>query len=272
MNIIEAESKLDDYLMKGIVSEIFWADECKSLAVKIGKNSPSINKSAYAQLFGRLQTILSEYQTLAVAKIYDNDKRTRSVPSILSLIKDNAQVWQLRNRSKLEEVMISEGQNERITKGLPNEQLIEMWANNFESTLPHPSKAPYCQLSFALKGIRESRNKVHAHNEAVDQASRTRPTWDGTESLVNYAKDFVCIVAWAFLGRTFGGGSESYYLSMDASRSAAELERLLKAAKIVEDSRVRFPSVSGSGLRLCDSRARYPTRSFLFLTPPPLTQ
>jgi hypothetical protein len=188
MNITEAESKLNDYLMKGIVSEIFWADECKALAVKIGENSPSINSSAYAQLFGRLQTILSEYQTLAVAKIYDNDKRTRSVPSVLTLIRDNGAVWQLRNRFKLEELMISEGGSEMLIKGLTDQQLIQTTVNHFERTLPHPSKAAHCQLSFALKGVRESRNKVHAHNEAVDQANRTRPTWGGTESLVSYAK------------------------------------------------------------------------------------
>ena len=39
MNTVEAEPKLDDYLMKGIVSEIFWADQSKAFAAKIGKHS-----------------------------------------------------------------------------------------------------------------------------------------------------------------------------------------------------------------------------------------
>jgi len=50
MNLAEAEGKLDDYLMKGIVSEIFWADEAKALAVKIGDHAATLNPTQYGHL------------------------------------------------------------------------------------------------------------------------------------------------------------------------------------------------------------------------------
>jgi hypothetical protein len=124
MDVAEAEAKLDDYLMKGIVSEIFRADECKAFAVKIGQHSIAINASEYAHLFGRLQTTMSEHQTLAVAKIYDSDKRTRSIPSVVSLIEANAGGWQLRDRRVLENMLVNEGRDQENVRELTDEQLI----------------------------------------------------------------------------------------------------------------------------------------------------
>jgi hypothetical protein len=234
MNVSEAEAKLDEYLMKGIVSEIFWADECKAFAVKIGEHSAKTNESQYAHLFGRLQTIMSEHQTLAVAKIYDADPRTRSIPNILSLIDDNIPGWQLKDRLALEIFLINEGRNETIIKTASDTDLILFTTGHYRRTLPHPQNASQCHLSAALKSVRESRNKVHAHNEAIDEAARTRPTWGGTESLVDYAKDFVCVISMAFFARWMGKGSGNYYLSNDARRTSQMFERLLKEAKLID--------------------------------------
>ena len=99
--------------------------------------------------------------------------------------------------------------------------------------MARPADAPHCNLSVALKGVLKSRNKVHAHNEAIDAALRTRPTWGGTESLVDYAKDFVCVIGMAFFGRWFGTGSDDYYLSRDAQRISQMFERLLKDAELI---------------------------------------
>lgn len=233
MNLADAEAKLDDYLMKGIVSEIFWADECRAFAVKIGKHSAELNKTQYAQLFGRLQTIMSEHQTMAVAKIYDRDRRTRSIPSIISLIEDNVSVWHLKDRRALETFLIREGRNETLIKNTSDADLILYTTGHYRRTLPHPANAPHCNLSVALKGVLESRNKVHAHNEAIDAAMRTRPTWGGTENLVDYAKNFVSVIGMAFFARWFGTGSDDYYLSRDAQRISQMFERMMKDANLI---------------------------------------
>jgi|GEM_PF-3453530 len=234
MNLAEAEEKLDDYLMKGIVSEIFWADEGKAFAVKIGEHATTLNPTQYGRLIGRLQTMASNEQTLAVAKIFDADKRTRSIPNILTLIDDNIPVWQLKDRRALELFLMNEGRDEMILKSASDTDLILFTTGQYRRTLPHPDNASHCNLSAALKAVRESRNKVHAHNEAIDAAARTLPTWGGTESLVTYAKDFVRVIAMAFFARSFGQSTANYYLSQDARRTSQLFERLLKEAKLID--------------------------------------
>jgi hypothetical protein len=234
MNLLDAEAKLDDYLMKGIVSEIFWADEAKALAVKIGDHAATLNPTQYGHLIGRLQTMASDLQTLAVAKLFDGDKRTRSIPNVLTLIEANILVWQLKDRCPLESFLANEGHDQRILRSALDIDLISLTTTQYRQTLPHPDKGSNCNLSAALKTVRESRNKVHAHNEATDAAARTRPTWGGTESLITYAKNFVCVIAMAFFGRSLGQSSANYYLSYDSGRTAHLFERLLKDAKLID--------------------------------------
>lgn len=234
MNQTEAKRKLDDYLMKGVVSEIMWADEAKILAAKIGDHAAAINPTEYGPLIGRLQTMASDQETLAVAKMFDADTRTRSIPNILTLITDNIAIWQLQDRCPLEHFLMKNGCNNALFKSASDTDLILLTTARFHQTLPHPAKASHCNLSAALKAVRESRNKVHAHNEAIDAAVRTRPTWGGTESLVTYAKDFVCVIAMAFLGLSLGQSSANYYMSYDARRTAHLFERLLKEAKLID--------------------------------------
>jgi hypothetical protein len=234
MNLAEAEAKLDEYLMKGIVSEVFWADEYKAFAVKIGEHAAKVNPTQYAPLIGRLQTMASDLQTLAVAKLFDGDKRTRSIPNVLSLIEDNLALWQVKDRCAFESFLTTNGHDQRVLRSAADTDLISLTIEEYRCTLPHPDKASQCNLSAALKAVRESRNKVHAHNEAIDAAVRTRPTWDGTESLVTYAKDFVCVIAMAFFGRSLGQSRENYYLSYDAARTGHLFEQLLKEAKLID--------------------------------------
>ncbi len=72
-----------------------------------------------------------------------------------------------------------------LIKGLKNQQLSLEVVSHFNHTMPHKDKVGYCNLSNALETVREARNKIHAHNEAIDKAARKLPTWAGVESLVN---------------------------------------------------------------------------------------
>ncbi|HUS11038.1 MAG TPA: hypothetical protein VMZ30_11270 [Pyrinomonadaceae bacterium] len=131
----------------------------------------------------------------------------------------------------MEIFLINEGRNETIIEGASDADLILLTTGHYRRTLPHPDKASHCDLSAALKAVRESRNKVHAHNEAIDAAARTRPTWGGTENLVAYAKDFVCVIAMAFLARWMGKGGDDYYLSYDAARTGHFVRTTIEGSK-----------------------------------------
>src|SRR5215510_12014171 len=105
MNLAEAEKRLDDYLLNGIAGEIFWAEEAKAFTQKVSDHHKVINAANYGQLFGSLQTIMTDRLMLSVAKVYDRPDRrypTRSIPAVLELIGSNASLWPLRHRNVLE--------------------------------------------------------------------------------------------------------------------------------------------------------------------------
>jgi hypothetical protein len=235
MNLAEAEAKLRDYIEKGLIAEIFWAESYRALAVKIGDHSDAVNASDYRKLCGMLQTNFSERETLAVAKIYDPiDKRypTRSILAVLSLIKDNLSIWRLHQRHALEDLLSSAGWDAGTLKGSTDEQLISLALVYYMDTVPDPKKSQD-KLSASLVAVRESRSKAIAHNEAIELSARKYPSWSDTKDLIGYAKEFVSVIAFALLGISMGPSVKSYHLSAAAQELSGELEQLLTAAKLI---------------------------------------
>ena len=105
MDVKKAERHLKDYLLNGIATEIFWADEAYALAEEIGKHAQALNANGFGALFGSLQVILSDRQTLSVTKIFDQPKKypTRSIPATLTFLKDHAELWRVPEQHKLHE-------------------------------------------------------------------------------------------------------------------------------------------------------------------------
>lgn len=233
MNTQSAEGTLRDYLMNGLLTEIYWADQAKAAAVLIGEHSASINAEGFGEVFGHLQSIFSERETMAVAKMYDTPSTqfpTRSIPAMLKLIELHSSLWSLPERPSLEQLLIDEGADAALVRGMSNQQIALEVASHFKGTLPHKNKVASCTLSAALEPIRETRNKVLAHNEAINKAARTLPTWADTKALVNSAKDFACIVGRGFLGTYLGHSHADYILAHDAQRFSFMLSRLLDRA------------------------------------------
>lgn len=101
--------KLKDYLLHGIAKDIFFADEAKSLAVVIGKHAETLNAQGFGHLFGSLQAAYSDRQTLCVTKVFDPESKiypTRSIPTILNIIENNATLWSLPQRHVLYKMLI----------------------------------------------------------------------------------------------------------------------------------------------------------------------
>lgn len=233
MNTQTAEETLRDYLMNGVVTDIYWADQAKAAALLIGEHSAFINAEDFGEVFGHLQTIFSDRETMAVAKLYDTPSTqypTRSIPAMLKLIEQHSGLWSIPERHKLEQLLIHNGTDPALVRGMGNQQVTLDVASYFNRTLPHKSKMASCKLSAALEPVRETRNKVLAHNEAINKAARTLPTWDDTKALVDYAKDFVCIIGFGFLGTYLGNSHIDYMLAHDARRFSFKLSQLLDRA------------------------------------------
>ena len=232
MDTKTAEATLEDYLIHGIASDIFFADEAKSLCVEVGNHAEKVNAEGFGQLFGSIQAAYSDRQTLAVAKMFDPKDRnypTRSIPAVLSLLEEYALLWSLPEKTALQNRLASAGLGEPTISAMNNEQLSLAVAAHFRSTLPRTNGTD--SLSLALGKIRQARNKSIAHNEAIAQSARTLPTWGEAESLVNYAKDVVTTMMFGFLSATMGHRG-SYYATADADRTSIALTRLLKAADL----------------------------------------
>lgn len=103
---------------------------------------------------------------------------------------------------------------------------------HYRATLPSIDPANTTPLSRAFRALREARDKVIAHNEAIDRASRQSVTWEETELLVDFAKGFVTTISFGYLSLYMGSGHADYLVSFDARKSARSLRQLLKAANI----------------------------------------
>ncbi len=227
MNVEEAEEHLRDYLLQGIVAEIFWADEAYALAEEVGKHVERINATGFDALFGSLQTILSDRQTLSVTKIFDPPSRkypTRSIPATLKFLEAHAELWTVPQWHKLHETLIAAGADSVHVEQLDNVELTRATVAHYRATL--------ADLSPSLEALRQSRNKIIAHNEAIERSALQRPTWGGAISLVDYAKDFVSTIGFGYLSTIFGQGHRDYYLTYNARSTSLDLRRLLEAANI----------------------------------------
>jgi AbiU2 len=197
MNTQTVETILKDYLLYGIAKEIFFADEAKLLVVEIGKYAETLNAQGFGRLFGSLQVAYSDRQTLCVTKMFDSENTrypTRSIPAILNLIENNSSIWTLPQAHQLHKTLTDTGQDRQYVETLNNAQLSLAIVSHFRSTLPQVQRAGICSLSKSLIALREARDKVIAHNEAIAQSARTYPTWGDAEALVTYAKNFLVTI------------------------------------------------------------------------------
>ena len=244
MKVEEAKERLQDYLLHGIASEIFRAEEAYSLAAEIGNHAEEINSANFGEFFGSLQIILSDRQTLSIVKLFDSGKRhpTRSIPATLSILKSYAELWKLSDRQALCRFLIDAGGESSEVESLDDAGLTRALVAHFENTLP-ASRLPasrYIGLdkrTASLGALQQARNKVIAHNEDIKADELPTVTWGEARSLLNYAKKFVATVGDQYLGLIFSDSSDNYSPTNDARRTSQQLRRLLKSANILEGRR-----------------------------------
>jgi len=238
LNVEEAEVLLRNYLLSGLATEIFWADQTYALTEEIGRHAKQINAANFGELFGSLQMLLSERHTLSIVKIFDPAKQypTRSIPGTLALLERNAEVWKLSDRQKLQQVLVEAGSDSARVEGMTGAALTYAIVGYFMRTLPDPKQQSPDNLSLSLSTLRRSRDKAIAHNEAIELSELQTSTWGEATLLIDYAKDFVATVGSGYLGLLFGEGSKDYILSTDARRTSIILRRLLKATGVAADT------------------------------------
>ena len=201
MNTQEVEEKLENYLLYGLQSELYCAKEARAIAIVIGNHSERTNNTRFKALFGRLQEVFSERETLSVAKMFDGPNRrnpVRSIPTTLDLLEEHADLWNLQERDFLEDFLHKNGYGCMSEK--TDKEISIAVTEIYRTTLPLSTKKDSCQLLRSLDAVLQSRNKVHAHNEAILASERTLPSWKDTQLLTDYAEDFIKTIIRGFLG------------------------------------------------------------------------
>jgi hypothetical protein len=187
------ENKLDDIVSEGVVRDVYEAELAKHLATFFGNNTEVLNKE-YPRLFGDLQRILTVWIFLAVARVFE-EKRSpypiRTIPEALKLL-EGGNVF-INDRSKAISAL-TENESERKRLALASDSdLLKSVCQYFRTQLD--------ALSDSIKNVKEKRDKVIAHREAINEIEVARPKWGELEDLIALAKCFYEVVGEGVIGR-----------------------------------------------------------------------
>jgi hypothetical protein len=219
-------------LFKGIGAQVLGADRAYELAKEISKCRAQINEAGFGELFGTLQVILSDRQTLEATKLLDPEKNylTRSIPGTLALLKRYASLWRIPQRRNLIEALAQGGSEDTHLDQLSNENLTYAVVEHYKTNLPDAPR------------LLQSRDKVIAHNEHITGSALETPTWGDATRVITYAKDFVITIGCGYLSQMWGSDSSDYILQNSAQRPAVALARLLRTVGIAERRGPSSPS------------------------------
>lgn len=238
MSTNDAEEQLRDYLQYGLVAEILWADEAYALNAEIITHAKQINAHSFGALFASLQTMISDRQTLSITKMFDpagGKYPTRSIPATLELLEQHDTLWQVPERQALHHPLIEAGADSTHLEQISNAELTRTVVVHFQDSLPDPLSATPDHLSLTLRALRKARDKLIAHNEAIERTAVQESMWEETVSLVDYAKNFVSTIGWGYLGEFYGENSDNFWATSNAKSTSNSLRRLLRAAALTEE-------------------------------------
>jgi AbiU2 len=196
------ESKLDDILSEGVVRDVYEAKLAKQLATFFGNNAGMLN-SEYPHLFGNLQRILTVWIFLAVARVFEEKNPRsphpiRSIPEALKILEGGNVL--IKNKSRaISALNVAESERNRLALASEADFLTSI-CQYFRTRLE--------ALSDSIKNIKEKRDKVIAHREAIDELDVARPNWGDLEDLIALAKCFYEVVGEGIMGRPIDSDPE----------------------------------------------------------------
>lgn len=193
MNSEALQNRLNDIIVKGLLEDIIKAERAYLQARTIGENFEAINASDHNIVLGMCQVAFSDAQTLAVTRMFDKpDKKfpTRSVCVILDILGKHAEELPILQPDALFDALRVPQCQRPTLEELNTSELTRAVVKHFQDDMP----------TDALKRLKESRDKLLAHNEAIDAAARNLPTWGDANEAVAFAKKFAMAVGEAYLG------------------------------------------------------------------------
>jgi len=211
------ENKLADIVSEGVVRDVYEAELAKHLATFFGNNTEVLNNE-YPHLFGDLQRILTVWIFLAVARVFE-EKSSRSpypirtIPEALKLL-EGGNVFINDRPTAISALDMNESERKRLALASDSD-LLKSVCQYFRTRLD--------ALSDSIKNVKEKRDKVIAHREAIDEFEVARPKWGELEDLIAFARCFYEVVGKGIIGRP---------IDSDPEMLARSFKRLLEQAGV----------------------------------------
>ena len=237
MTPMEPKERLDDILKRGLVINLFEAEQAFDLNRVIGAHADGINNSTFAGLFGSLQATLVREAVLSLSKLLEESKghRTRSIPSAIGLLKKHASELPLVKRAIIIDKLIDFGHKKAELDNLADSAITEHIAREFDGQRPR-AKKPYAnELSSTWDAVKTRRDKAIAHNEVIRLTDLPGTTYAKITELLSFAKSFVQAIGTGYSRVTYEDASGDYMLPRDHQRTGVALKRLLAKAGIIPD-------------------------------------
>lgn len=195
----------------------------------VGQHAPVINHATFGTFFGSLQRILGNALILAVARMYETERRypLRSIPAALRHLEAHHDVLQITDRRALVHAI-------RLFGETPEETELEDSSDGALTlaatrTLRRRYHALQSIAGAAVKGLRD---KIIAHHEFVEEAALPKATYADIDELIEFAKEVVVMVGHGYTNVVYRTDDGMYSLAGDAERATLCLRRLLLAAGV----------------------------------------
>jgi hypothetical protein len=225
VSTFDPQAALKDILLPGIEAELanyFCAREAYSA---IGQHAAALEKENFNVLFGHIQNDCAITALLAVAKMFDKDQQSRSIPEAVRLLSHHASALTLASAAPLRRALGSDEEDStKLISAFVQEAQRRMQDGSFQATLD------------LVKSLRDKRI---AHNEKkVQSANLGAPTLADLRQLTDTAIWFLDSVGEAFLSRRQSledpsPGQSTCLLEEDAQRFIGRaFSRLMKRANL----------------------------------------
>lgn len=238
----EHREKLKDIIQQGVAVDLFHADEALSLDMFVGQHADAINKAKFGAFFGSLQFILTRNFVLHVARMYEEPKEPtkrnpspypiRSIWAAIKILKEHGDDLVVERRPGLIAVLARREAQVDEMENLSDRELTSYLVSFFEQrcSKTHPDGVANSQV---LKALKDLRDKVVAHPEAIRLEDIPKPIYQEIEGLIELARAFVAAVGFGYLSIAYEADDGHYFMAGDAKRSTTSLKRLLQAADIL---------------------------------------
>jgi hypothetical protein len=220
---------IEDIVKKGLVNDIFKAEQAYELVKAIGLKSEEMKSGqlkSYDELFGAIQYAFQTEALLSVAKVYDSPSKkypTRCLRGVLKYLSEHThELPDIRDPFQLSKhLRFMNAPNILIDSISTNSSdFANKFSTYIENILNQPTRLD------AIQKLKLIRDKSICHNESRD-FKILGPTWISLKDLIDIAKNVVGVLGWSYFNTAMAYViNGEYLLTSDASQTSYELKEL----------------------------------------------